>query len=89
MRRITIYLEDADGETDQVTGMHVDHGDGTATWLRGGDLDGHTPAGSPRSLRGILRRLRDDAKPLPKVQPRERVVAPKPTRDDDGELVVQ
>jgi hypothetical protein len=60
MKQITIYLEDADGQTDRPTGMHVDHGDGTATWLAGGALDGLVPTGSPRDVREILARLRDD-----------------------------
>lgn len=86
MRKITIYLEDADGETDKPTGLHVDRGDGSAVWLTGAELDEHTPEGSSRSLRGILQRLRDDAAPLPTREPVARSEAPTPERGEDGRL---
>lgn len=75
-RTITIYLEDADGKTDEPTGIHVDNGDGTASWVTGAALDAIIPAGSPRALRGNLRRLRDDVAPLPRSVPKVRKVAP-------------
>lgn len=59
-RKITIYLEDADGQFDRCTGIHVERRNGTAVWLTGAALDTN-PAGSPRTWRQIGERARDDA----------------------------
>lgn len=61
--------EPADGQLDRLTGLHIDHGDGSATWLPSGQLDLHSPAGSGKTWREIGERARDDAKALPKSKP--------------------
>lgn len=67
MKKITMFFEDADGQSDRLTGFHVDHGDGgDATWLASGACDGQTPAGSPLTIRQIGERLRDDVAALPR-----------------------
>lgn len=81
-RIITIYLETADGKTDEPTGIHVDHGDGSATWATSASLDSFTPAGSPKSLRAVLRRLRDDVAPMPKSAVKASAKAPPPSALD-------
>ena len=76
MRTITITLEDADGEADEPTGLHVDRGDGTAAWLASGALDASGPSGSGKTWRQVARRLRDDAAALPAVAPKAAKTAP-------------
>ena len=75
-RKITIYIEDADGVTDEVTGIHADNGDGTASWIAGAALDTTQPSKSPIAWRDIGRRLRDDAAEIPKFIPKTPKVAP-------------
>lgn len=49
MKKITLYFEDADGQTDRCTGLHVDNGDGSASWLAAGALDAFVaPAADPK-----------------------------------------
>lgn len=72
-RKITIYLEDADGQQDRCTGIHVERRDGTAVWLTGASLN-TSPAGSPRTWLQIGERARDDAQTAPAY-----VIPTKPT----------
>lgn len=76
MKQITLYFESADGKPDRCTGMHVDHGDGTASWLASGALDLSGPEGSGKTWREVGERSRDDAKPLPKYSKPTNVIAP-------------
>jgi len=76
----TIRTEAADGKPEEVTSVHVDHGDGSASWIVAGALDTTKPAGSPLSWRQIGRRLRDDAKTLARFVP-----APTPKPAPAGE----
>lgn len=91
MKKITIYIEDADGETDKPTGVHIDYGDGSAIWLRGADLDRKIPTGSPRDLRQIGKRLFSDLSDLEtrgvtkRVVPKASTPAPTPAEIDAGE----
>lgn len=59
-RKITIYLDDADGQQDRCTGFHAERRDGTAMWITGEALEAK-PTGSPHSWRQIGERARDDA----------------------------
>lgn len=70
MRHITIYIEDFNGVSDEVTGIHVDNGDGTARWITGDDLDTMKPEGSPYTWRAIGLRIRDDSKAIPIITPK-------------------
>lgn len=64
-KKITIHVEPADGLPEQVTGVHIDHGDGSASWLTGPGLD-TKPTGSPRTWREIGLRANADGKTAPK-----------------------
>ena len=68
MKELRFRYEDADGDPDQCTGLYIDHGDGTSSWLASGALDAATPLGSPKTWREIGLRAREDAKTLPKFQ---------------------
>ena len=39
MKKITLHIEEADGQENKVTGVHVDFGDGSAAWLTGVGID--------------------------------------------------
>jgi len=82
-KTITIICEDADGEINKPTGYHVDHGDGTATWITGAALDAVKVG--PKTLRESLKRLRDDSAPLAKSVPKPRKEAPRAQEFIDGE----
>lgn len=71
MKKITMYFEDADGDVDKLTGLHIDHGDGSVTWRASGALDddNEKPQGSPFNWRKIGKRTIDDAKQLQKWTP--------------------
>lgn len=71
MKKITLIYEEADGQPERMTGLHIDHGDGTATWIASGALDTARPAGSPYTWREIGERTRDDSAKLPKSRPPE------------------
>ena len=82
MKKITLYIEDADGQQDKVTGFHVDHGDGSASWLTTSKID---DAG--------LRQIADDIKvqgfSLPKLVVKPRTDAPSLENFQAGNVMPQ
>lgn len=82
-KKVTIIIEPADGLEEQVTGVHVDHGDGSASWLTGAALD-TKPAGSPRTWREIGARALSDGKTAPKFVSKQSPVAPPPAAFGSG-----
>lgn len=59
MKIITLYIEDADGQQDKVTGFHVDFGDGSASWFAGKQID-------DIGIRKLVADIVTTALPLPK-----------------------
>lgn len=78
MKQITFYYEPADGQPDRCTGVHVDHGDGTSSWLASGALDAASPPGAGKTWRQIGERARDDAKPMARFNAKPEPKAPAP-----------
>lgn len=86
MKTITIRFEPADGAEERATYLHVDHGDGTASFLSSAALD-VAPPGSPRTYREIAERLNRDIEPLGRLKPAPAPVAPTPADIERGAVV--